>query len=110
MYTIVCETCGKRRKVYYNWQKNCEDCEKLLVAENKAKKIRAGEKYVSTWSKDYVICPHCGCLIEADLGPCDFPELYIEGDHDLDCPECGKMFILESRCEWSYETRKAGRQ
>lgn len=89
-----------------SWESRCYSCN----IKNKLKKtqsaIKNNEEYVDTGSSHYVICPYCGEAIETCYGYEDFPELYEEGEHNIDCPECEKTFILESSCSWYYETRK----
>jgi hypothetical protein len=52
-------------------------------------------------------CPFCsGKALDTEYGYEDFPELYEEGDHELECSGCGKTFIMETMVSYSYETRK----
>lgn len=75
----------------------------LLIQEQ----IAAGDEDVDTYSTDYVICPYCGCAHETCLGYEDFPEIYEDGDHELECDECGKIFVMETTVIYSWQTRRA---
>lgn len=61
-----------------------------------------GEKEIDTFS-DHIICPYCGNGLS---GYDDLPELYESGDHELECNECGKTFVLNTMISYFYETRK----
>ena len=99
-----CKRCGEDK---YLWKDGiCSSCHQEMDQERIKKEFdELGDEY-DTWSTDYVICPHCGYAIPTDLGYEDFPEIYQEDDHKIDCPECEKTFILETRVSYSYETRK----
>lgn len=103
----ICARCGKEKDMM-SWETKCWTCQKEDEMQKIVQAIKDGEEYeyVNTGSSDYVICPYCGYAIPADLGYEDFPELYEEGGHEIDCPECKKGFVLESSCSWYYETRK----
>lgn len=100
----VCERCGKIETIY-SWGSKCYSCMKIEELE-KTQKLIMEEEDVDTGSSDYVICPYCGNATETCYGYEDFPELYEEGEHELECDECGKTFVLESSCSWWYETSK----
>lgn len=68
--------------------------------------IRQDNHEVDTFSSNYIICPYCGNALDIEYGYEDFPELYEEGDHELECSECGKTFIMETMVSYYYETRK----
>ena len=36
----------------------------------------------------------------------DFPELGVDGEHELECEECGKKFKVESLVSVDWETHK----
>ena len=106
-----CKRCGKEKWISEK-DHLCRQCR----TEKEQEKIKRdfdefqeeaeeGEKF-DTWHTDFVICPHCGYAIPADLPYEDFPELYEDGSHEIDCPECEKQFILETNVSYSYETRK----
>ncbi len=103
----ICKRCGKEREMP-SWETTCYKCIKLKALEQTQAAIREAEpdEYVSTWSDDYVICPYCGAAMETNVGYPDFPEIYEEGNHELECDECGKPFILNTRVSYSWETEK----
>lgn len=45
-------------------------------------------------------CPYC----EFGETP-DEPFFFNEGGFDLDCGECGKKFIVQPNCSWTWVTR-----
>lgn len=101
----ICPGCGKKRNFLFSWEKLCYTCNKEKELKEIQKAIRNGED-PGTCSSDYVICPYCGTGIETNYGYEDFPELYEEGEHEIDCPECEKTFIMETSISYYYETRK----
>lgn len=103
----VCKRCGKE-KYMMSWETMCYECTKLKALEETQANIREAEpdEDVDTWSEDYVICPYCGEALETNVGYPDFPEIYEDGDHELECPECGKTFILNTIVSYSWETSK----
>lgn len=56
---------------------------------------------------DYIICPYCGYKKKAEyetyFGDC-CPDVYEEGEEDVNCPECGKTFLLTKELSWEYRT------
>ena len=101
----ICERCGKVKEML-SWQRFCYQCQIDANLEKTQQQIRDGEDDVDTYSSDYIICPYCGNAYDNKYGYDDFPEIYQEGDHEIDCDECGKTFILETIVSYSYETRK----
>lgn len=106
--TKICERCGKSKRMM-SWERICYQCIKEENLEKTQEAVReAGpDEIVDTWSDDYVICPYCGEALETNLGYEDFPEIYEEGEHELECPECEKKFILNTYISYSWETEKA---
>ncbi len=104
----ICERCGKSKHMM-SWERICYQCmkEEGLEKTQMAIKQAAPDEKVDTWSSDYVICPYCGEALKTDLGYEDFPEIYEDGEHELDCPECGRIFILNTCVSYSWETEKA---
>ena len=101
----ICSKCGKEKYFDFPWQDICTDCKDEMNLAIIREKIVKGEP-VDTGSDKFVICPYCGAAIETDLGYEDFPELYIEGDSDIDCPECEKTFTMNTEISYYYSTRK----
>lgn len=101
----ICERCGKVKEMM-SWDSLCYQCLIDADLEIKQQQIRTGEDDVDTYSSDYIICPYCGNAYDNKYCYEDFPEIYQEGDHEIDCDECGKTFILETMVSYSYETRK----
>lgn len=105
----VCECCGKNFTAWLPWDTKCCKCERLedlKKIQDAIKTAEPGEK-INTFSTDYVICPYCGNGMETNCGYEDFPEIYEEGDHEIKCPECEKLFILSTSVSYSWETEKA---
>lgn len=99
-----CGRCGKEKKMY-SWEDTCYTCRKEIEVEKIVEAIRSG-KMPSTFSDEYVICPHCGEVMPTNLPYEDFPEIYEDGEHKLICEECGKEFILSTMVSYSWETKK----
>lgn len=104
----ICERCGKPKRMM-SWERTCFQCMKEEDLERIQEAIAGAgpEEAVDTWSDDYVICPYCGEALETDVGYEDFQEIYEEGSHKLDCPECGREFILNTHVSYSWDTEKA---
>ncbi len=104
----VCKECGEIKEMF-SWEDHCSSCRKKIALEKVQADIEeaktTGEE-VDTWSDDYVICPYCGHAHETCLGYEDFPEIYEEGSHKVECDECGKTFELETSVSYSWETGK----
>lgn len=107
----TCKRCGKERWV---WDADgiCSTCHQEIKQEKIQKDFddfykdaEEGETF-DTYSTDFVICPYCGYAIPTDYGYEDFPEAYEDGDHEIDCPECKKTFVLETAVSYSWETKK----
>lgn len=101
----ICARCGKEKEML-SWETLCYSCMKEKEKERICQEIREGEEEVDTGSSDYIICPYCGNAIDTCYGWEDFPEMYEDGDHSLDCPECEKTFILTTTISYYYETQK----
>lgn len=110
-YLGNCKRCGKE-KWLMDKTNMCVKCsqeveqEKIKREFDEFNEQAEPDEEFDTWSSDFVICPHCGYAIPADVSYEDFPEIYEEGGHELTCPECNKDFILETSVSYSYETRK----
>lgn len=102
--TKICKRCGKREAALFD--NMCYSCRSEQSKDDTVEAIRDGEDEVDTGSSDYVICPYCGDATPTDVGYEDFPALYEEGDHEIECTECGRTFVLSSLCGWYYETSK----
>ena len=102
--------CCKCGKIFFgfSWDTNtkCYNCLKLENLEAIQMAIKDGDEDVDTYSSDYVICPYCGHAMEPDLGYADWPEIYEDGSHDTECPECGKTFTLSTSVSYSWETER----
>lgn len=47
-------------------------------------------------------CPHCGEFIKIDDH--DLYPLYEEGRHEVDCPECGQEFVVQTNVRHTFST------
>ena len=101
----ICKICGKSRFMF-SWEDICYTCKQKKDLAEIQQKIKNKESDIDTFSNSYIICPYCGNALDTCYGYEDFPELYEEGDHELECNECGKTFIMETMVSYSYETRK----
>lgn len=103
----ICERCGKQKNMM-SWERICFQCMKVENLEKQQTAIRNAKpgEAIDTFSSDYVICPYCGEAIETNVGYEDFPEIYEEGTHKIECYECGRVFELFTRVSYSWETSK----
>ena len=101
----ACKICGKE-KVMFSWEDTCYSCQKEQELKRIQEEIAAGEEEVDTYSTDYVICPYCGHAYKTDVGYEDFPEIFDEGDNEIECGYCGMTYILETTVSYSWETRR----
>ena len=99
----TCERCGKQRNMM-SWEHLCYSCMKEKELERIQAEIADGEE-PNTGSSDYVICPYCGAAYEQASYE-DTPEMYDEGDQEIECYECGKVFRLTTSISYYYETVK----
>ena len=91
----------------FSWEDICCTCKRKEDIAKIQRQIKDNEEDVDTFSTDYVVCPYCGHAMDTCYGYEDFPELYEEGEHEIECGECEKTFILETMVSYSYETRRA---
>ena len=103
----ICERCGKPSRMM-SWDRICFQCKKDEALERAQESVRTAdpEEEPDTWSSDYVICPYCGEAMDTDVGYEDFPEIYEDGTHEVECPECGRVFTLETSISYTWETKK----
>ena len=102
----ICRICGKVAEMF-SWEDLCYTCQKSEDLRKKQEMIREGGEDIDTFSSDYVICPYCGEALETDFGYDAFPEIYEDGEHEIQCPDCEKTFILETTISFYYETRRS---
>ena len=102
----ICKRCGQLKEMM-SFENKCYKCTKEEALEKIQQNIKDAEpdETVDTWSDDYMICPYCGCAMEM-LSYDETPEMYEEGDHDVECPECERYFRLETSVSYSWETKK----
>lgn len=105
----ICRICGKEKEMF-SWEDICYACKMEEHLKRQQKAIRDGEEDADTFSSDFVICPYCGNALETCYGYEEFPEIYEDGDHEIECPECEKTFILETTISYYYETRRSERE
>ncbi len=105
----LCKECGEIKEMF-SWENTCYSCSKKLELERIQADVKEAQTTgddPDTMSGEYVVCPYCGYAHETCLGYEDFPEIYEEGSHKIECDECGKEFELETMVSRSWETRKA---
>ena len=74
----TCDSCGKVCDML-SWETTCYSCVKRKELER---------------------------MQESILGYEDFLEIYEEGYHKMECPECERTFELETNVSYSWETKK----
>ena len=101
----ICKICGEE-KAMLPWENTCTACQRKEDLAQVQQDIRDGETDADTSSSYYIICPYCGYAMDTCYGYEDFPELYEEGEHEIECPECEKTYIMETNISYNYETRR----
>ncbi|MDE6780855.1 MAG: hypothetical protein K2J40_05280 [Ruminococcus sp.] len=103
----VCKQCGRER-VMLPWEELCTACETEETLRKQQETIKEAEsdEDIDTYSSWYVICPYCGNAHRTDYCYEDFPEIYEDGDHELECSECGKLFVLHTDISYSWKTSR----
>ena len=89
MYLCNCGVAIKSGEAHY--------CEKLEITMPKIDDI-------DTKHTKYIICPYCG-NVERDAWEIDFGP-YGEGDTEIDCGRCEKIYKAHRECEITYTTEK----
>jgi len=85
----ICCKCG--RYLVFN-KTGCQTICNSCVAVQDSKETVRHDKYIR--------CPKCNTTFEAQIF-LDF-DIYEEGDHDVDCPECGYFFIVETSVTYTF--------
>lgn len=98
-----CKRCGKECNAWLNGGL-CYDCLSEKHLEHIRESIIEGEP--DTLSDEYIVCPYCGAALEGNDTMIDFPELGEDGEHELECEDCGKKFKVESMVSVDWETSK----
>lgn len=98
-----CKRCGKYYELAWINGGYCNDCFKFQKLKEIRESIKEGEP--DTFSSDYVVCPYCGAAI-SDEDLIDYPDLYEEGEHELECGDCGKKFKADTMISYHWETHK----
>lgn len=99
-----CEVCGKPIDVLSWDRKICYSCRKAEYAAEIKRQITSGEK-TEVDCESEIYCPYCGEEIE--LEPCDDSDiLYCDGEHEVECPLCEKVFIVNTSVSYSYDTSR----
>lgn len=97
----TCGTCGEKRHMF-SWETECYSCRTEKHKKELKRQIEDGE-ITETDCEDEVYCPYCGEEYEQDV---DDYELYNEGETELVCPECDKLFVVEVSVSYSYATKR----
>ena len=93
-----CKICGKVAEML-SWEDECYICKKKQHMKDVLQDIQEGR---DTSCENEIYCPWCGTEIER----CEMNEAYNEGRYIIDCPECGKEFVLETSVSYSYSTSR----
>lgn len=101
----ICRICGKSKEML-SFENTCNACLKEQELKQIQSDIQSGKENVDTFSSDYVICPYCGYAHPTDYGYEDFPELYEDGEHSIECFNCEKTFVLTTMVSYSWKTEK----
>lgn len=54
------------------------------------------------WGADSPKCPHCGHVCK--ISDNEWWRLYEEGEHEVECPDCGGAFTVQTRVSYSFST------
>lgn len=56
------------------------------------------------WRNEMPLCPHCDHV--CDINRLEWYGLYDtqEGEHEVECPECEKGFVVSVTCAFSFST------
>ena len=104
--TVNCKKCGKETFVF-SWEEHiCRSCRDAAWDKSIKEEIQSGEKNDTT-CEDKVYCPWCGEVYDTT----DEPEIaYGEGDHEVECVECGKPFKISTNVSISYDTERINKE
>lgn len=72
-----------------------------MESTKRLEKLNAGDSF-DFRINDNPVCPHCGFV--CDIHDLEWWELFEEGDHSVDCPECDLEFLVVSEAKWSFST------
>ena len=102
---VNCKICGRETYVL-SWEEPlCYYCKKKQHDEKIKEDIQNG-KATETSGEDKVYCPWCG----EEYDTTDEPEIaYVDGDHEVECGECGKQFKISTNVSFSYDTERIER-
>ncbi len=99
-----CKRCGKEDNLAWLNGGLCNSCSDKKHLDDIRTSIDEGVP--DTFSDKYIVCPYCGAvMLEADA-VFEFPELYEDGEHELECEDCGKKFKVETVVSYDWETRR----
>lgn len=96
----ICPVCGNKRFIF-SWQDRCYQCRDEEYRREIVEQITSGE-ITETYCESEIFCPCCGYIYEID----DEYDLYCEGDHELECPECERDFVVTTNVSYSYDTKQ----
>lgn len=65
--------------------------------------LNAGQS-VDFWRRDNPKCPHCGEVFSVSKN--ELWSLYEEGEHDVDCGDCGLNFMVSTHVTFSFSTNE----
>lgn len=99
-----CKRCGKEDKLAWLNGGLCYNCLNKKHLEDIRESIDKGDP--DTFSDEYIVCPYCGSAVEGADTMIDFPELGEDGEHELECEDCGKEFKVETMVSVDWETHK----
>lgn len=101
-----CKICGRETYVL-PWEETlCYYCKERQYDEKIKEDIQNGEA-TETSCEDKVYCPWCGEEYETT----DEPETaYVDGDHEVECGECGKPFKISTHVSVCYDTERIERR
>ncbi len=97
----LCKICGKEKDMF-SWETECSLCKKNKEKELLVREIKSGE-LIETEYEDEIFCPWCGWEFFIDGDNCD---LFIDGEHELVCPECDKKFIVDTFVTHAFSTKR----
>jgi len=104
MIKRACARCGKETELL-SWETNCFRCQQKTYEEGITAQIISGEAE-ETCCEDEVYCPYCGEKQSMD----DWYKHYEEGEHDYECHDCDKKFVIDTSLKYTFSTRRAEEQ
>lgn len=95
--SFLCKNKALEHKCYCQ---ECTDRKEKEKADNIANSLENGKFECER----EIYCPHCGAETEV----ADDYELFDDGEHEIYCCDCDKLFTVNTNTSYSFDTRKGG--